>query len=77
MPAMPDLWLLWWLITEKEQRRGAFIAFIITVLMAIPLMLALLSSVDTADSIGRAAASDAGEIWQNVVNWSKCLVRTG
>ena len=71
------IWLLWWLITEKEQRRGALIAIGIIILTALPLIFALIAPAETADSIGRAAASDFAQIQENLVNWANAWIGRG
>lgn len=63
------LWLVWWLLRDEESQRGAFTTILVTGMMAIPLALALLSPAETTDPITRAAASDVGQVWQNIVNW--------
>lgn len=71
------LWLLWWLITEKEQRRGTLLAIGIIILTSLPLIFALLAPAETADSIGRAAASDMAQIQENLMNWANAWLIRG
>lgn len=71
------LTLVGFFIFQKEQRRGIVIAIAIIFLTAIPLIFALLAPSETAESIGRAAASDMGEIWQNIINWANAWLGRG
>ncbi|MEM9953003.1 MAG: hypothetical protein AAF846_15470 [Chloroflexota bacterium] len=71
------LWMLWWAIREPQHRKGIFSAMTIFTVMAIPLGLALLFPAETSDSIGRAAANDINQIWENVVNWGNAWLIRG
>lgn len=64
-------------IFQKEQRRGIAISIGIITLTSLPLIFALLAPSETAESIGRAAASDAGQIWQNIINWANAWIGRG
>lgn len=71
------IWLLLWLYREKTQRRGILLSMALIILMAIPLVWSLSITADTAPSVLRAAASDASEIWQNVLNWGNAWLGRG
>ncbi len=70
------LWLLWWLWQEKDQRRGIIITLAVLTLSSLPLLISLFSA-DAGESIGRAAASDWGQIWQNLLNWANAWLGRG
>ena len=47
------------------------------ILTSLPLVFALLAPSETAESIGRAAAEDSGQIWQNIMNWANAWLGRG
>ncbi|MGB7340180.1 MAG: hypothetical protein WBC91_14885 [Phototrophicaceae bacterium] len=71
------LWLLWWAFRDKQQRRGIALTILIIGIMAIPLLIALASPSDTVASLDRAAASDLGQVWDNLANWANAWLGQG
>ncbi|MGJ3239307.1 MAG: glycosyltransferase family 39 protein [Anaerolineae bacterium] len=72
------LWLMVWAVFDPQRRRGALVALACVALTVAPLLISMaLSTAPTTESIGRAAASDWGQVWDNLLNWRDAWLLRG